>query len=257
MSRNQFLIIALVAICAIGAGIYVTAGGVHSTAAPSATLTVVMPYDQSISATMAQLAAEYGKTHNTQINVVTVKGRSALVREVVSGNTTPDLVVIEKRYALFNLSGLETLEKKGLVDRSTYLCREDAVMVIPADSRITNVSSMAGKRVAVVDMEKYHGPGGCLANFIVADANVTVTPVKEPGIPQVYGAVADSSADATCIWRSEFDQLQTSTGKSLTALDLPEYGMDNYIVLFKGSGNPAEAASFMDYIVANKDRFSP
>lgn len=256
MSRTQLLIIALVAVCAISAGFSI-AGGIFPASVPAATLTVMMPYDQSISTTMTELATEYGRTHSTQINLVTVKGRSALVREIVDGNTTPDLVVIEKRYALFNLSGLEALEKKGLVDRSTYLCRGNAVLVIPADSRIANVSDMAGKRVAVVDMEKFHGPGGCLANFIVADANATVTPVMESGIPQVYGAVADSSADATCIWRSEFDQLQASTGKSLTAIDLPAYGMDNYIVLLKGSGNSAEAAAFMDYVVANKDRFSP
>lgn len=215
-----------------------------------------MPYDQSISTAMTHAAEEYGKNHNTKINLITVKGRQSMVNEITSGNVSPDLVVIENQYSLFNLSGLGKLKSQGMVSRSEFLVRSDAVLVVPEGSRIQNISDLTGKRVAVVDMDKYHSPGGCLANFIVADANVSVTYVMESGIPQVYNAVADSSADATCIWKSEFNEQQEKTGNHLSGSVLPDYGMDNYIVLIKDSKDPKEAAAFMDYIVSHKDNFT-
>jgi ABC-type molybdate transport system substrate-binding protein len=230
--------------------------GAPSAGSSPVNLTVMMPYDQSISTTMTQMAGDYGKNHNTQIKLITVKGRQSIVNEITNGNTTPDLVIIEDKYALFNLSGLGKLEKSGVVNKSTFLCRSNAVLVVPKGSTISNVTGLSGKKVAVVDMGNFHSPGGCLANFIVADVNATYTPVNESEIPQVYKAVANSSADATCIWKSEFDEQQKKTGSDLASITLPQYGMDNYIVLLKSSKNSQEAANFMDYVVAHKDKFT-
>jgi len=257
VQRNHLIIAAVAVICAvcIGIAVFSATGGTLPGTAP-ATITVMMPYDQNIGSVMTKLAGDYGKTRNVQINLVSVKGRQALVNEITKGNVSPDLVIIEDKYRIFNLTGLETLRQKDLVANSTLLCRSDAVMVVPKGSTIVNTSGISDKKVAMVDMVNYHGPGGCLANYIVADLNATVTPVYVSGIPQAYGAVADSSADATCIWRSEFTGLQASTGNSLTAVSLPAYGMDNYLVLMKDSKNQKEAASFMDYVLAHKDQFN-
>jgi ABC-type molybdate transport system substrate-binding protein len=257
VQRNQLLIAGVAVICAVCIGIaaFSATGGTLPGTSP-ATITVMMPYDQNIGSVMTKLAGDYGKTHNVKIELTSVKGRQGMVNEITSGNVSPDLVIIEKEYRIFNLSGLAKLQQKDLVENSTFLCRSDAVMVVPQGSQILNTSGITGKKVAMVDMVKYHGPGGCLANYIVADLNATVTPVLVSGIPQAYGAVADSSADATCIWRSEFIDLQASTHNNLTAVSLPAYGMDNYLALMKNAKNPSEAASFMDYVLAHKDQFN-
>ena len=257
MQRNHLIIAGVAIICAvfIGIAVFSATGGSLPGTAP-ATITVMLPYDQNIGSVMTKLADDYGKTHNTRIDLVSVKGRQAMVNEITSGNVSPDLVIIEKEYRIFNLSGLEKLEQKDLAANSTFLCRSDAVLVTTSGSPIKNSTDIAGKKVAMVDMVKYHGPGGCLANYIVADLNATVTPVLVSGIPQAYGAVADLSADVTCIWRSEFVDLQAANGNNLTANTLPEYGMDNYLVLMKNSKNPQEAASFMNYVLAHKDQFN-
>lgn len=257
MQRNHLVIAGVAVICAIciGIAVFSATGGALPGSAP-VTITVMMPYDQNIGSVMTKLAGDYGKTHNTRIDLVSVKGRQAMVNEITKGNVSPNLVIVEDKYRIFNLTGLETLRQKDLVANSTFLCRSDAVMVVPQGSPITNTSGISGKKIAMVDMVKYHGPGGCLANYIVADLNATVTPVLVSGIPQAYGAVADSSADATCIWRSEFVDLHAANGNNLTAVSLPAYGMDNYLILMKNSRNPSEAVSFMDYVLAHKDQFN-
>jgi ABC-type molybdate transport system substrate-binding protein len=257
LPKNNLLIGCLVLVCAvvIGIAVFAGAGAISSGSAP-VTLTVMMPYDQNINSTMTQIAHDYGKTHNVRIDLISVKGRQSIINGITSGNVSPDLVVIEDKYALFNLSGLGTLERSGIVGKSAFLCRSNAVLVVPNGSQIHNVTDLSGKKVAVVDMDKYHSPGGCLANYIVADINASFTPVNESNIPQVYGAVANSSADATCIWKSEFDEQQKKTSNNLTTIVIPQYGMDNYLVLINNSKNSQEASKFMDYILSQNNEFT-
>ena len=256
MQRNHLIIAGVAVLCVVCIGIAVLSatGGTLPGTAPT-TITVMMPYDQNIGSVMTKIAGDYGQNHNIRIDLVSVKGRQSMVNEITIGNISPDIVIIEKTYPLFNLSGLEKLEQRDLVEDSTFLCRSDAVLVTGSGSSLQNISEIAGKKVAMVDLEKYHSPGGCLANFIVADVNATVTPVMVSGIPEAYNAVVTSSADVTCIWRSEYLEQQANGGNTVAATTLPEYGMDNYIALMKNGKNPAEAASFMDYVVAHKNEF--
>ncbi|ABS56886.1 hypothetical protein Mboo_2372 [Methanoregula boonei 6A8] len=255
MSRDRLLIIGLVAICVVCVGIALYATTSTVPGSSPVVLTVMMPYDQGMSSTLTHLATDYGKSHTTQINLISVKGRQAMVDEILSGNQTPDLIIIEKQYPLFNLTGLETLLSGGFVVNSDYLYTTEAVLVVPQGSAIHSLADISGKRVAMVNQTKYAAPGGCLAGYIVADANASVTPFMVSGVPEAYAAVANSSADATSIWMSDYSMQQARTGDNLSEVPLPQYGMDNYIVLLKTSGHPKEAASFMDYIVAHKDAF--
>lgn len=257
MSRNHLLIICLIAVCAacIGIAVYTATNSPVVPGSSPVILTVMMPYDQGMGTTLTQLAEGYGKNHNTQINLISVKGRQAIVDKILSGNQTPDLIIIEKQYPLFNLTGLETLQSSGLVGKSNYLYTTEAALVVPQGSQIHNLSDISGKKIAIVNQTKYEAPGGCLSGYIVADMNVSVMPFMVSGVPEAYTAVANSSADATSIWMSDFSMLQAKTGGSLSAIPLPQYGMDNYVVLLKTSKNPVEAASFMDYIVSHKNAF--
>jgi len=219
-----------------------------------ATLTILTPFDQSLNKGLNNLAKEYGKDHNTIINIVSVKGRKKIIDEIISNNTSADLVVIEKEYPLFDLKGLDTLEEKGLVDKSEKVSSSEADLIVSRNSNINSLSDLNGTRFAAVDLVNYHMPGGCLANSVYESLRSTPVILNQSGIDAIYEAVANSSADATVMWKSDY-MAQKDKGE-VRVIPIPEYGMDNYIVTLKSSSNPSEAATFMDYVLAHKDELS-
>jgi ABC-type molybdate transport system substrate-binding protein len=219
------------------------------------TLTIITPYDQDLNTGLKTIAQEYGKDHNTIINIVSVQGRKKIVEELTSGNTSADLVVIEKEYPVFNLKGLTSLEKKGLIDKSEELYKAEADLIVSPKSTIKSVQDLNGTTYAAVDLVNYHMPGGCLANSVMATLPAKPTVVNQSGIKAIYEAVANSSADATILWKSDYTNQKKDQG-DLKAIPIPDYSMDNYIATLKNSVNAAEAASFMDFVLAHKDELS-
>jgi ABC-type molybdate transport system substrate-binding protein len=216
------------------------------------TLTIMTPYDQDLNSGLKEIAKEYGKDHNTIINIISVQGRKKIVDELSSGNTSADLVVIEKEYQPFNLKGLSSLEKKGLIDKSEKLYNAEADLVISPKSSIQSTQDLNGTRYAAVDLVNYHMPGGCLATSLLSVLPVKPEVVNQSGIDKIYQAVENTSADSTILWASDYKVQKKNQGE-LKAIPLPEYGMDNYIATLTNSANKDEAATFMDFAISHKD----
>ncbi len=252
MFRN-FLIIGIIALSILSS--VVIADSVSSPGGDSATLNILIPYDQSLNKGLQSIAKEYGKDHNTIINIVTVKGRKKIIEEITKGNTSADLVIIEKEYPLFNLTGLKTLEKKDLVEKSEKVSSAEADLIVSPQSSISSLTQLNGTTFAAVDLVNYHMPGGCLANSVMDVMPAKPIVVNQSGIDTIYVAVANSSADATVLWKSDYIAQKKNHGE-LKAIPIPEYGMDNYIVTLKNSSNPTEAASFMDFVISHKEELS-
>ena len=252
MFRNELLIIVLV-FCCIGS-VAVADSSITGGSSP-VTLTVITPFDQDLNSGLKAIAQEYGKDHNTIINIVSVQGRKKIVEELNSGNTSADLVVIEKEYPIFNLKGLTALDKKGLIDKSEELYTAEADLVVSPKSSIQSVQDLNGTKYAAVDLVNYHMPGGCLANSVMTAIPAKPEVVNQSGIDKIYQAVENSSADATILWKSDYNAQKKNQGE-LKAIPIPEFSMDNYIATLKNSANKDEAALFMDYVIAHKDEFA-
>lgn len=251
LSRNIILISAiLIAVLIATASADVLQFGNSS----PCTLTVLIPYDQSLSSGLKNIAEAYGKDHNTVVNIITVKGRKKIIEEITSRNISADLVIIEKEYPIFNLTGLKTLEKKGFIETSQELTQSEADLVVSQDSPIQSARDLEGRKYAAVDLVNYHMPGGCLANSVMDSLPVKVTAVNQSGIDKIYESVSNSSADATVLWKSDYID-QSKKGKDLKAIPMTEYSMDNFIATLKGSANPTEAKTFMDFVVSHNDEF--
>jgi ABC-type molybdate transport system substrate-binding protein len=216
------------------------------------TLTVVTPYDQDLNSGLKEIAKEYGKDHNTIINIISVQGRKKIIEELSSGNTSADLVVIEKEYKPFDLKGLTSLEKKGLIDKSNELYSAEADLVVSPKSSVQSTQDLNGTKYAAVDLVNYHMPGGCLANSILAVLPVKPEVVNQSGIDKIYEAVKNTSADSTILWKSDYKAQKKNQGE-LKVIPLPEYSMDNYIATLTNSVNKDEAATFMDFVLSHKD----
>jgi ABC-type molybdate transport system substrate-binding protein len=249
---RRFIIVGLILLICLGSAAYADSFSLPGSS--PATLTILTPFDQSLNKGLNNIAKEYGKDHNTIINIVSVKGRKKIIEEITSNNTSADLVVIEKEYPLFDLKGLKTLENKGLIDKSEKISSSEADLIVSKDSKINSLSDLNGTKFAAVDLVNYHMPGGCLANSVFEALPSTPVVVNQSGINAIYEAVVNSSADATVMWKSDY--LAQKDKGEVKVIPIPEYGMDNYIAILKSSSNPSEAATFMDYVVAHKDELS-
>jgi ABC-type molybdate transport system substrate-binding protein len=250
MSRN--LIFALLLIFTLIIGVYADIPLISGS--DPVNLTIIVPYDQALNSGLKTIAKEYGNDHNTIVNIISVQGRKKIVDELTSGNTSSDLVIIEKEYPLYNLSGLKKLENKGLIDKSQEIYQAEADLIVPPDSKIKSINNLNGTKYAAVDLVNYHMPGGCLANYVIDMIPGNITVVNESSISTIFEAVANSSADETVLWKSDYDS-QKHNG-TLVAIPLLEYGMDNYIATLKNSKNLAEAESFMDFVISHKDELT-
>lgn len=62
-------------------------------------------------------------------------------------------------------------------------------------------------------------------------------------------AVVDGRADATILWDSIFESCTNSLREEIEAVDLPEYGMDNFIVAPKDAPHRPEAERYEAYLL--------
>jgi ABC-type molybdate transport system substrate-binding protein len=210
-------------------------------------LTVIGPADNVLGGLIKEISQSFSDANNIAVNITQIKGREMAAKEVSKNKSNADIVILEKEYQLFNLSGMKRLEEKKLIDNCTYLYSENALLIFRAGEAIGSLGDLDGMIVAVTDQ---HVPGACLAKKIVDKEHLNVSEVNESSNEAQLDAVAAGRANATVLWESMFESYANSTNTEIKAIDLTDYRMDNYIAILKKSNNPAEAEMYVKYLLA-------
>lgn len=213
----------------------------------ASTLNVYGPHDNLISdGIIKEMTEDYCDEYGTVVNITCIDGRKSLLKMVIDSDGTADLVILEEDYPLYNLSGMKTLTDEGLIESYQYLYRKRALMILQKGEGISTLDDLNGKKVAVTDQ---HLPGGCLSLEIVKDAGLNVTNVTVESIEAQLDAVVDGRADVTILWDSIFEGCTNSSREEIEVVDLPEYGMDNFVAVLKGAPNRDEAERYETYLL--------
>jgi spermidine/putrescine-binding protein len=213
----------------------------------ASTLNVYGPHDNLISdGIIKEMTEDYCDEYGTVVNITCIDGRKSLLKMVIDSDGTADLVILEEDYPLYNLSGMKTLTDEGLIESYQYLYRKRALMILQKGEGISTLDDLNGKKVAVTDQ---HLPGGCLSLEIVKDAGLNVTNVTVESIEAQLDAVVDGRADVTILWDSIFEGCTSSSREEIEVVDLPEYGMDNFVAVLKGAPNRDEAERYETYLL--------
>ncbi len=224
-----------------------TASGWSASGEVPTTLNVYGPPDDLISdGIIKELTEEYCDEYGTTVNVTCVNGRKALLNGVVKSGETVDLVILEEEYPLFNLSGMKTLTDEGLIESYHHLYRKRALMILQRGGDVSSLDDLNEKKVAVTDQ---HVPGACLSLEIIKDAGLNVTNVTVESTEAQLDAVVDGRADATILWDSIFESCTNSSREEIEVVDLPEYGMDNFIAVLKDAPHRPEAERYEAYLL--------
>ena len=249
MRRKTVVILAIIIICTIVAGVAYK----YLTPAEPIELTVYKA-DDSRTSTIVQISKEYSDEHNTKIEVLSIKGRKGLLKDIIENEGEGDVVILEIEYPLFNLLGMETLKDKGFIEKYRYLYSREVLMVVRKGEGIKSIEYLGGKRVAVVDYEEHHVPGACLAPKIIEDSELEVTEVKTSSIEGLLEAIVEDRADATFIWDGQFIN---SYSDEVETVELPQYKMDNAIAILNKSENSEDAEHYVNYLLDHKAIFLP
>jgi hypothetical protein len=209
-------------------------------------LVVVGPNDNILGGEVKAISQSYSDANDVAVNITLVRGRENVQKEVMKNNSKADIVILEKEYPLFNLSGMEKLQKKGRIENYTYLYSERVLMIVGAGKPIGSLQDLSGMRISVTDQ---HVPGACLAEKILDLEDIEATEVTVPSNEAQLDAVAEGSADATVLWESMFETYNNSTSPDIKAIDLPEYRMDNYIAVLNSSEDNIEAERYASFLV--------
>jgi spermidine/putrescine-binding protein len=239
--RNRGRIIAAMILCLI----FMTQGiafGQHSQ-----DLTVLGPADNFLGGTIKEISQSFSDANNIPVNITQIRGREMIVKEVMKNTSNADVVILEKGFPLFNLSGMNKLEKEMAIDNYTYLYSEKALLIFQKGEAIGSLGDLFGMSVAVTDN---HVPGACLAKKIVDRERLNVSEVNESSNEAQLDAVVAGSADATVLWESMFKTYANSTNPEINAVDLTDYRMDNFIAVLNKSKNPVEAEMYVKYLLA-------
>jgi ABC-type phosphate/phosphonate transport system substrate-binding protein len=210
-------------------------------------LTVIGPADNVLGGTIKEISQSFSDANNIPVNITQMRGREMVVKEVSKNKSDADVVILEKTFPLFNLTGMDKLENKMLIDNCAYLYSEKALLIFQKDEAIDSLSDLDGMIVAVTDQ---HVPGACLAKKIVDKEGLNVSEVNESSNEAQLDAVAAGRADATVLWESMFESYANSINPKIKVIDLEDYRMDNYIAILNRSDNLAEAEMYVKYLLA-------
>jgi ABC-type molybdate transport system substrate-binding protein len=210
-------------------------------------LTVIGPADNVLGGTIKEISQSFSDANNIAVNITQMRGRENVVKEVSKKKSNADIVILEKEFPLFNLSGMNKLEAEMVIDNCAYLYSENALLIFRKDEVIGSLGDLSGMKVAVTDN---HVPGACLAKKIVDREGLNVSMVNESSNEAQLDAVAAGRADATVLWESMFEAYANSTDPEIEVVDLRDYRMDNYIAILNKSDNHAQAEMYVKYLLA-------
>jgi ABC-type molybdate transport system substrate-binding protein len=239
--RNYSRIHAAMALCLI----FATQGMAFGQ--QSQEITVIGPADNVLGGTIKEISQSFSDANNIPVNITQIRGREMAAKEVSMNKSDADIVILEKTFPLFNLSGMNKLEDKMLIDNCTYLYSEKALLIFQKDEAIDSLGDLDGMIVAVTDQ---HVPGACLAKKIIEKEGLNVSEVNESSNEAQLDAVAAGRADATVLWESMFESYANSTNPKIGVIDLEDYRMENYIAILNKSDNLAEAEMYVKYLLA-------
>ncbi|VVB72937.1 ABC transporter, phosphonate, periplasmic substrate-binding protein [uncultured archaeon] len=209
-------------------------------------LKVIGPTDNILEGTIKEISQSFSDANKIPVNITLVRGREMVVKSVMKNESMADVVILEKDYPLFNLSGMKKLEKKKRIYEYAYLYSERALMIFRKSDPISSLDDLSKMRVAVTDQ---HVPGACLARKIIEREGLDVSEVNASSNEAQLDAVIGGRADATILWEGMFETYRNSTEKGIEILDLPEYRMDNFIAVLKDAQNPAEAEMYVNFLI--------
>lgn len=212
----------------------------------STELIVLGPADNILGSTIKEISQSFSDANDVAVNITQVRGREAVVKEVTKNTSNADVVILEKEFPLFNLSGMIKLNEKKVIDNYTYLYSERALLVFRKGEPISTLGDLNGMRIAVTDQ---HVPGACLAKKIVDKEGVNVSEVNTSSNEAQLDAIIAGSADATVLWESMLKAYDNSTDPEIDVLDLPDYRMNNFIAVLNRSKNPVEAQLYLNYLL--------
>ncbi len=210
-------------------------------------LTVLGPADNILGSTIKDISQSFSDSNNIPVNITQIKGREMVAKEVSKNTSTVDVVILEREYPLFNLTGMIKLKKNNLIDNYTYLYSERALLIFKKGESISDIGDLDGLRIAVTDQ---HVPGACLARKIVAREGLNVSEVNESSNEAQLDAVLAGRANATVLWESMFEEYENSTDQEIEVLDIPDYRMDNYIAVLRSSDDPDKAMMYVKYLLS-------
>jgi len=209
-------------------------------------LIVLGPADNILGSTIKDISQSFSDANDVAVNITQVRGREAVVKEVTKNTSNADVVILEKEFPLFNLSGMKKLDEKKVIENYTYLYSERALLVFRNGEPISTLSDLNGLRIAVTDQ---HVPGACLAKKIVDREGLNVSEVNTSSNEAQLDAIIAGRADATVLWESMFETYDNSTDPKIDVLDLPDYRMNNFIAVLNRSKNPVEAQLYLNYLL--------
>jgi len=210
-------------------------------------LIVFGPADDILGSTIKEISQSFSDADNIAVNITQVKGREAIVKEVTKNTSNADIVILEREFPLFNLTGMKKLGEKKVIDNYTHLYSERALLVFRKGEPIGNLGDLNGMKIAVTDQ---HVPGACLAKKIVDRERLNVSEVNTSSNEAQLDAIIAGRADATVLWVSMFETYNNSTDPEIDVLDLPDYRMDNFIAVLNRSKNPVEAQRYLNFLLA-------
>lgn len=211
-------------------------------------LTVLGPADNFIGNTIREISQSFSDANRIPVNITQIKGREMIAKEALKNTSNVDVVILEKEYPLFNLSGMKKLEKGNAIDNYTYLYSENALLIVRKDEAISTLGDLNGTVVAGTDS---HVPGACLAKKIVEGEHLNASLVNGSSNEAQLDAVVAGSADATMLWENMFSTYANSTNPEIKSIDLKDYRMDNFIAVLNKSKNPDEAEIYVKYLLAS------
>ncbi len=158
-----------------------------------------------------------------------------------------DVVIAPKRFALYNVSPIATLERVGLVKDCIPFVTRIPVIVVRNDSGIRSLQDLNGKTVVLINQSAYHVPGGCLGMAVLraegVEARVVYASPKD-----LLRFVRDGKADATIVW------LDTVYGMTdgLRVIPIKRYEMRLFVAVLKEND---DVRSYVRYLIDHRSVF--
>ena len=85
------------------------------------------PADNVLGGTIKEISQSFSDANNIPVNITQIRGREMAAKEASKNKSDADIVILEKTFPLFNLSGMDKLENKKLINNCTYLYSEKGI----------------------------------------------------------------------------------------------------------------------------------
>ncbi len=189
------------------------------------------------------VSEKFSNEYNVEINFSFV-GYNRISKIV--NRTNADIVIAPKKYNLFGVNTVSTLEKSGLVSDCKPFVKRVPVIVVKKNSDINSLEDLNGKIVVLVDQNKYHTPGGCLGNDIVEKEKINAI-IVYTSPKNLIEVVKEGKADATIMWLDTVNE-----GDDIRIIPIERYELQLYIAIVN---KDEDIERYVNYLLNHKEDF--